>query len=140
MKTLPHLIAALLLLALWAGCGDRLVDRMRTEGVQTDASIAFKRESGNGRSRIYSFTLYYFAQDRTSLAAERAQEARMRDSSPQVTERMDKWDPLAGGLGEFQSVDIVVTPGIFDQFREGERIKVRYLPQDPTQVMLEAQL
>lgn len=140
MKTFFHFAVAMLLMLLWAGCGDHLADRLRAEGVQAEASIAFKRESGNGRSRVYNFTLYYFAKDSASLAAEHAQEARMRDSTLSVTERLDRWDPLAGGLGTFQSVDIAVTPALFDQFREGERVKVRYLPKEPAQVMLEAQL
>lgn len=139
MKSFAAIFLVVLSL-LGAGCGDGLAERLKAEGVQTEASIAFKREVGNGRSRNYSFTLYYFAKDSAAIAKEKAQTDILKDSTLSMIDRLDKWEPGAGGIGTFMSVDLGVSGTEFDQYREGERVKIRYLPSDPKQVMLEDQL
>lgn len=107
--------ALLMLMLASTGCGISLAEQLKARGVATDASIAFKRESGGGRVRNYAFTLYFFTQDSA--------------------------DSLAiGDIGTFRSVDVDVSSALFDAHDAGERVEIRYLPEDPSQVMLEAQL
>lgn len=107
--------ALLVCMLACTGCGNSLAEQLKARGVATDASIAFKRESGGGRVRNYAFTLYFFTQDST--------------------------DSLAiGDIGTFTSVDVAVSSALFDAHEAGERVEVRYLPEDPKQVMLAAQL
>jgi hypothetical protein len=117
--TMPRLIlpALLILLVLSASCGDRLTERLRTEGIATEASIAFKRESGNGPGRTYSFTLYFFTKAADSVPGGKSQ---------------------VGGMGEFTSAELVVDRTIFDAHEAGEYVKIRYLPENPAQVILDA--
>jgi hypothetical protein len=98
MKSFAAIFLVVLSL-LGAGCGDGLAERLKAEGVQTEASIAFKREVGNGRSRNYSFTLYYFAKDSAAIAKEKAQKDILKDSTLSMIDRLDKWEPGAGGIG-----------------------------------------
>jgi hypothetical protein len=136
----PNICAVLLCtLLLVCGCGGGLAERLRETGIATEASIAFKRETG-GKRHNYTFTLYYFAKDSADLVAEKQQESILKDSTISMVERLDRWDPSAGGIGEFMSVDIPVSGAVFDSHTEGDRIQVRYLPEDPQQVMLEEEL
>jgi hypothetical protein len=136
-------IACLLLLALsFESCTDSAVALLQESGVEAEASIAFKRELNEkrkGRGTL-TFTLYYFAKDSAALAQDKAQDHVLSDTSMSMLDRLDKWDPMGGGLGEFMSVDLVVPGHIFDSYNEGDKVKVLYLPNDPKVVRLKEQV
>ena len=65
----------------------------------------------------------------------------LADTTLTMAERLDKWQPNgAGDLGTYMTIQIEVQPITGTHYAPGDKVKIVYLPEDPTVAMLKEEL
>ncbi|HEX2900201.1 MAG TPA: DUF3592 domain-containing protein [Bacteroidia bacterium] len=137
----PRLSLLLGLLLFLSACNGDL-DLLRTKGQPTEATVVSKRETTalKAKNRHHSLQVSFFAQDSAEIAQDAHPDDVLKDTTMSMADRIEKWQPGGGAIGDYTSVEIEVSRPIFNKYKEGDRVQIVYLPSDPNIVRLKEQL
>ena len=140
MKPIAFFLSVLTITLLLSGCND--AKRLREHGAETSATLVTKSETGSSRkhSGTHTFDLMFMARDTAQIRKAAQIDDVWKDTTISFNERLEKWDPSAGGIGTMTSVTITVDAATFDKYTPGQSVTIVYLPEDPQVVMLKEHL
>lgn len=124
-----------------AACSDKVAN-LRAHGFEAEATVADKREdvSQRAKRRDFFLTLTFFAEDSATKAKADHQHDILSDTTKSMADRLDQWHPGQVSIGTYTRVEIEVQERSWSKLKVGDNVKVRYLPDDPTTVMLADEL
>lgn len=141
MKSIHHLLSLVLIGILLSACNDDM-ERLRDHGHETSATVQGKGTNGSRKpsSRSYTLDVAFFAQDTAEIAKDAHQHDALKDTTMSLSERLDNWHPGGGGLGTYMTTPMTVTQAAWERYKDGDRVQVVYLPEEPTVVRLKEEL
>jgi hypothetical protein len=140
MKRSPLLLLCLLAIFITA-CGGN-AGKLREHGQEVDATLTRKQETTavKATNRHYTFTVSFFAQDAAEIDKDKHANDVLKDTTMSMADRIEKWEPGGGNIGDYTTVDIDVERAVYDKYNEGDKVRIVYLPEDPKVAMLKEQL
>ena len=140
MKLPKPLWIALALSAVFLfGCGVQHRTALRDHGKETTATVLLKGVSADIRAtnNHHYINIGFFSEEVTN--PETSIEV-LSDTNLSMSERLDKWQPGKMAKGTYQSIQIYVLPENARNLIAGDKVKIIYLPEDPSVAMLKDEL
>lgn len=113
--------------------GNRVIQQRNEEGVVVSATVSNKRQewvsSGRTNIRANALTVMFFEENETVY------------ETTDLGNGIEITLPTFSGFGDFHSSDIVrVSDETFNRLRDGDSVEIIYLPSDPEQAWLVAEV
>lgn len=128
MTKLVSLASIFLFALVLQSCGPSLYET----GIPTEGTIISKRDIGLGTSRRCYITVNFFTQpDKEDPKPEKK-----KDTNPTIDEIIESLS-IDVRIGNYETAEIQVTNGAYDDYKEGQRLPIRYEKGNPSNAVID---